>query len=311
MFRFLYPGPASLGRLICLKKLAVMAAALLLLASSARAAWVETGLLDYSLPVDFSPGMPARQANYVSDTVYQDPTLKVVITTDYYNGIRCWTADVEISDASQLRTVSAAGFDSNGSEYGTVLANRMNAVLAVDGDYYCYTADTPVIIRQGITYRNRLRKKPGPDVLLIDEDGNFHGIEDAREGDIGEEIGGRKIINAFCFGPLLVNNGSIRRNKTNPRMKTDQRCQRVAIAQTGPLKYRIIVTGPNARGSKGFAFEDWRRFVADMPDVQVAYNLDGGDSAVLVFNGMKINDPENTNERPLADIIYFASAMPR
>ena len=39
--------------------------------------------------------------------------------------------------------------------------------------------------------------------------------------------------------------------------------------------------------------------------------LDGGDSAVLVFNGVKINDPENTNERPLADIIYFASAMPQ
>ena len=47
-----------------------------------------------------------------------------------------------------------------------------------------------------------------------------------------------------------------------------------------------------------------------MSDIQVAYNLDGGDSAVLVFNNHKINDPENTNERPLADIIYFASAWP-
>ena len=71
------------------------------------------------------------------------------------------------------------------------------------------------------------------------------------------------------------------------------------------------MTGPNVRGSKAFRFEDWRKFVAGMSDIEVAYNLDGGDSAVLVFNGVKINDPENTNERPLADIIYFASAMPQ
>ena len=47
-----------------------------------------------------------------------------------------------------------------------------------------------------------------------------------------------------------------------------------------------------------------------MSDIQVAYNLDGGDSAVLVFNNQKINDPNNNNERQLADIIYFASAWP-
>ena len=35
-----------------------------------------------------------------------------------------------------------------------------------------------------------------------------------------------------------------------------------------------------------------------------------GDAKLMVFNGEKINDPENDNERPLADIIYFASAYP-
>ena len=64
------------------------------------------------------------------------------------------------------------------------------------------------------------------------------------------------------------------------------------------------------RGSKAFRFDEWKKFVAGMDDIQNAYNLDGGDSAVLVFNNKKINDPENENERPLADIIYFASAWP-
>ena len=293
-----------------MKRLIAMLAALLLSASSACAAWMETEVLHYALPVDFSPGMPVNPLNYVSETVYQDPTLKVVITSDFYSGVRYWIADIEIADASQLRTVAAESFDSKGAEAGSVLARRVNAVIAVDGDYYCYTSDTPVIIRQGVVFRNKLRKKPGQDVLLIDEDGDFHGIEDAKEGDVAEEIDGKKVINGFHFGPLLVNHGEIRRNKANSHMKADQPCQRVAIAQTGHLKYRIIVTGPNTRGSRAFRFEDWRRFVAEMPDVQVAYNLDGGDSAVLIFNGRKVNDPENTNERPLADMIYFASALP-
>ena len=93
-------------------------------------------------------------------------------------------------------------------------------------------------------------------------------------------------------------------------MKPDQYSQRVAIAQTGHLKYRIIVTGPNKRGSRALKFEQWREFVAKMTDLQVAYNLDGGDSAVLIFKNMKVNDPDNENERQLADIIYFASALP-
>lgn len=268
------------------------------------------------LPIDFSPGNVLNPKFFVSDTVYEDPTIKVVITAGDDKGRKYWIADIEIADASQLRTASAEGFDTNGTEFGTVLARRMNAVVAVDGDYYCYAYNNPVhvTIRQGITFENSLR--PGKrgdnknqDVLLIDEDGDFHGLEDPLAGDVGTEINGKKIINAFYFGPLLVNNGKVR-EKDPSHMKTNQFSQRAAICQTGHLKYRIIVTGPHKRGSKAFQFYPWRKFVADMEDIQVAYNLDGGDSAFLYFNNQRINDPLSTNDRNLSDIIYFASAWP-
>ena len=299
------------GREKRMKRLTAVLAALLLCACPACAVPEGAGTAGYTLPVDFSPGMPPDPANYVSETVYEDPTICVEITPDNDNGRLFWIADIEIADASQLRTAAANGFDRRGTEFGHVLARRMNAVVAVDGDYYCYTSDTPLIIRQGVVYRNKLTKKPGQDVLLIDEDGDFHGIEDAKAGDVGETVDGKKIINAFHFGPLLVNHGQIRTGKINRHMKPEQRSQRVAIAQTGHLKYRIIVTGPNERGSRALNFEEWRQFVASMPDIEVAYNLDGGDSAVLVFRNQKVNDPDNENERPLADIIYFASALPQ
>ena len=39
-----------------------------------------------------------------------------------------------------------------------------------------------------------------------------------------------------------------------------------------------------------------------------AYNLDGGDSAMLYFHGKKLNDRSQTS-RKISDIVYFASAV--
>ena len=293
-----------------MKKYLTVLAVLFLLFSAVCCTAAAEDTPHYTLPVDFSPGMPVNQKYYLSDTVYEDPTIKVTISTGVEEGVLYWIADIELQDASQLRTVAAEDFDSNGTEFGSVLARRMNAVLAVDGDYYCYVrSGTTVTIRQGIAYQDHW-DRARQDVLVIDEDGDFHGITEPASLQGCTEIDGKKIINAFCFGPLLVNDGKIGTRKAPYWVPDDQYSQRVAIAQTGHLKYRVIVTGPYKRGSRAFLFERWRRFVASMDDIQVAYNLDGGDSAVMVFNGEKINDPGNENERPLADIIYFASAWP-
>ena len=293
-----------------MRRLSMLLAALFFLFCFSFSAIAEaTETPHYTLPIDFSPGLPVDQKFSLSDTVYEDPTLKVKITTGDTNGVLYWIADIEIQDVSQLRTAAAEGFDSKGSEYGSVLAKRMNAVLAVDGDYYCYSRGVPLTIRQGIVYNNELRYMRGHDILLIDDNGDFHCLTNPTEKDINDLMKTHKILDAFYFGPTLVKDGTISTSPPYP-LKTNQFSQRAAIAQTGHLKYRIIVTGPNKRGSKAFKFEEWRSFVAGMDDIQCAYNLDGGDSAVLVFNNHKINDPENNNERQLADIIYFASAWP-
>ncbi len=293
-----------------MKRFSALLAVLMLVVSfpfSVRAE--DTEAPHYTLPIDFSAGMPIDQKYYISETVYEDPTLKVAITTGDSNGVLYWIADIEIQDPSQLRTLAAEGFDASGTEYGHVLAKRVNAVLAVDGDFYCYSRGVPLTIRQGRTYQNKLGSMRGHDILLIDENGDFHCLENPTEKKVNNLLKSKKIINAFYFGPILVKDGEMCQSM-NSSIKNDQYSQRVAIAQTGHLKYRVIVTGPHKRGSKAFRFDEWKKFVADMDDVQNAYNLDGGDSAVLVFNNKKINDPENTNERPLSNIIDFASPWP-
>ena len=284
-----------------------LALALLLFAAGALA---EEAAPHYTLPIDFSPGQPVNTDFFLSETEYEDPTLKVSIHTGLTdNRTEYWYADVEIADASQLRTASADGFDSNAVAPGPLIASRMNAVVAINGDYFSYRGHD-FYIRQGIEYKNHLRRTW--DILVIDEDGDFHGFKSPTNGEVGTEIDGKKIINGFCFGPLLINGGEKMPRGYDTGMSADTKCQRMAIAQIGPLKYRVVCcAGPrSARAGQGLTLEDFREFLYGMGDIQVAYNLDGGESTMLIINGEKINSPDNPNTRDVADIIYFASAYP-
>lgn len=256
------------------------------------------------LPINFSPGMKLDDSHFISDMEYEDPTIHVVITTGREDECDYWIADITIGDASQLRTAAADGFDSNMVMKGERLARRMNAVLAIDGDYFFYSG-RGYIMRQGELYLNNLRG--GRDVLMIDEDGDFHVVIKAEAGSVNARVDGKKVINAFFFGPALVVDGKVTSNFNWPDMASGYRSQRVALCQVGPLHYKAIVCAAPFRGSAGMTMEQFAKFVAKQ-DVQVAYNFDGGDSSMLIFGGKKLNDVDNPKTRDIADIVYFASA---
>ena len=258
----------------------------------------------YALPIDFSGGCELDPRNFDGKTFYQDPTITVTITSGRYSDCDWWMADIVIASPTQLRTVSAGGFNTSMTMTGSFLAKSVNAVLAVDGDYYFYTGKG-YILRQGILYKNVLDGTT--DVLLIDEDGDFHVISRARQGEVSDTINGKKVINAMYFGPALVIDGDPVRGVSGANMAEEKGRQRMAICQVGPLHYKCICCAGPARGSSGMNLQVFTYFVADM-GVKTAYNLDGGDSTMLIFNGEKINDVNNASSRKISDIIYFASA---
>lgn len=56
--------------------------------------------------------------------------------------------------------------------------------------------------------------------------------------------------------------------------------------------------------------------LSSMPEIQTAYNLDGGSSSTMVFRmddscWKKVNALSNPKVRELKDIIYFATAWDR
>ena len=280
------------------------------------------------LPWDFSGGMPLKAENFRGSGQYIDDTILVAIQVGRFDngtatGCEYWVATVKIAHPSQLRTTSANGFRSEMLMKGTAMARRVNAVLAINGDYYCYTHHG-YILRQGQLFLDDLRGDR--DVLLIDEDGDFHIVRNPYTGQVHETIDGKRVMQAFFFGPVLVENGKLVRDMAlRDDMAAEERKQRMCIAQVGPLEYKCICCGPPARGNSGMNLTEFSRLVYEIgiddaqrktkrtgkpvESVITAYNLDGGNSTMLIFNGEKLNDPKNQDTRDIADIIYFASAL--
>ena len=275
---------------------------------------------DYLLPIDFSPGKEPSAEGYIENT-YSDSTIQVGVDTGIFENCQYWVADIHIQDPSQLRTMSAAesgSFEKAAQRRAEALAERSKAVLALNGDYF---EDTPrkgrgYIVRQGILYRNKL-DEPGyntarfMDVLLIDSNGDFSVVYQPVKDDVISVTGNETIINSFSFGPALVDNGELIKDyKGADRwvdMAADEPRQRICICQAGPLHYKVICCAGPYKGNAGLTIEQFARLVYAQ-DVKIAYNLDGGDSTLLYFNGTRINEFGSKSARKLMDIIYFASA---
>lgn len=282
-------------------KLLLIALALVLLSSKVCA---KEPLEERPLPIDFSAGV-VPDPNGFDGWSYADPTLTVSMESGRQDECDYWIADIRVGHASQLRTVAADGFDSDLVMPAQTLALRMNAVLALNGDYFNYHK-TGFTLRQGTVYKDRLNGRR--DVLLIDEDGDFHFLRKAVKGRGVTEIDGKRVINALCFGPVLVENGELNQDYSCDEAAYGELCQRIAIAQTGRLHYQVICCGAPERGSTGMTIRQFAKLTHSLGVVN-AYNLDGGNSTFLLFNGEKVNDPDNPKARDIADLICFVSSF--
>ena len=253
--------------------------------------------------------------------MYEDPTIRVekhrfVSPYDEF-GCTVYYAIITIGDASQLRTYPANGKDFVSGTRMTcaMLSKRVRAVLAINGDYPAtFTGNTAnaYVLRQGQVYRDSV--SADLDILLIDEDGDFHVLR--REEDLSgidkTQIDGKKVINAFQFGPALVIDGEpvddetlLDRSRSPMYAEPDDQNQRMIICQIGPLQYMVVCVA-----HWGAKLTTMRDIAMSLAPCRTAYVLDGGESTQMVFLGVLCNNTEGSKDsRELADIIYFASAQ--
>ena len=301
---------AEKGRWACL-----LLAAMLLICGCAA------GESTSRLPIDMSGGMPLGEKFSWDQEVYEDPTIRVEVhrvdgmQTEWK--VYYYYALITLQDASQLRTAAADGksFVSRAKAPAQTMARRVNAALAINGDYsgtdFGGKGDN-FILRQGTVFRDDTAAEL--DLLLIDEDGDFHVLLRNEENKSIDktQINGKRVINAFQFGPALVIDGEkvadeelVDPSHSPLHAEPEGRAQRMCIAQTGPLQYMVLCC------RWGLDLTTLRDLAMSLADCQTVYTLDGGNSTQLIFMGQKINNVKNNGDsvRPITDIIYFASAQ--
>jgi exopolysaccharide biosynthesis protein len=268
----------------------------------------------YVLPLDFSPA-PAPNPDLYTEDGYEDETISVRLEhREMEDGTKMHIAYVRIADPSQLRTNVAHPDDLTHAHprLVTKMTSEANAVIAVGGDNYNQETQ-----KKSFEYRmtQKIRSKTNKykDILIIDDQGDFHlfiksqGIKEFPE-QLNKE--GRKIVNAFTFGPALVKDGELVELDSGYGYNPGGREPRVAIGQLGPLNYVLVVIEVKSRdGKSGFSQHKLAEFMYELGCKQ-AFNLDGGNSAIMVFGDQVIKGQPGGDERQLYDIVYFASAKP-
>ena len=274
------------------------------------------------IPLDQKTMEPVNEVFYTSETSYSDPTLQIEISGGSAYGSDYIVARIRIANPTQLRSYvhrSSAG------DYPDRMAERQNMVLAITGDSFRTNTQTKknsskYVIRQGETLLTQnWREDSFFDILMIDDQGDFHILKTPTREEVDAFLQEHTIWQSFCFGPGLIIDGTLREleNKDMDRDRRnavgwDKRAQRICICQMDKLSYMVVVTGgPDNPGNKGMLMDEFIQVILSEGRPMQVYNLDGGNSAWLVFHNEKINRfgrGRSQGRRKIEDVLYFASA---
>lgn len=245
---------------------------------------------------------PAVSEPIRTETSYADGNILVELSTYRLLDTTVYVADVQLSSPDYLKTAFAnSTYGRNITEKTSAIASSVDAILAVNGDYYG-AQRSGYVIRNGVLYRN---ESSGGEDLVIYADGTF-GIVDESEV-TAESLLESGAWNVLSFGPALVQNGAVAVSEKEEVGRAMASNPRTAIGVIDDLHYVFVVSDGRTGESDGLSLYELAAFLQSL-GVETAYNLDGGGSSSMVFLGSVINNPVNgrrSSERSVSDIVYI------
>lgn len=255
--------------------------------------------------------------------IYVSQTSKVIIQRKYdaTQPLTWFEADLygDLDAGEMLRTVQ-----NDPEKMGKVrvdateTAKKHNVVFAMNTDYYTYRVavnnnrHTGIVIRDGrILYDDPYTEKqvtnsmfPNLDMLAFMPDGSlkvYHSWEKTAQEFIDEGV-----QTVYSFGPYLLLDGKVSERAYANNENKNPRC---AIGMVEPGHYVAIMCEGRLKRSAGVTIS----YLAKMmraKGCQVAFNMDGGQTAVMVFMGKQLNqigayDGGKTNSRPTSEVLGF------
>ena len=239
----------------------------------------------------------------ITDTSYEDENISIKISTERVNNTTYYVADISLSDSEYLKTALAKNtYGRNIKETTSEMAENNNAIFAINGDYYGFR-DYGYVIRNGVLYRNKANEDN--DALVIDNDGNFSIVNESEVS--AEELLNEGAWQVLSFGPALIEDGDIVVDENEEVSQAKTSNPRTAIGQVDELHYIVVVADGRTSQSEGLSLYELAQVMKEY-NCTTAYNLDGGGSSTMYFNGEVINNPTSggsIEERSVSDIVYI------
>lgn len=265
----------------------------------------EPGSMTEQEPGSGESGSGEERTVQVTETSYVDDQMTIKIETYREYDTDIYVAEVILKSPESLRTALAADtYGRNITAATSEIARAQGGILAVNGDFYGAQNDG-YVIRNGVLYREEQRQADQED-LVIYGDGRMEVVRES-------EASAKELLEAgawqvLSFGPGLVEGGEIQVSENDEVGKAMASNPRTAIAMIEPLHYLFVVSDGRTDESRGLSLYELAEFLSGF-SVSCAYNLDGGGSSTMYFNGRIVNTPTTwggrVQERSVSDIVYI------
>lgn len=238
------------------------------------------------------------------ENFYKSPNVSVTVETveQELDGHfqRWYVADIYVADISCLASyVENDSYESYVTTPALELAELAGAIVSINGDYCNAQAQSGFFVRNGRVYQQE--ELPRCDIAVLYTDGS---LETYAPGEYTvEEILERQPWQVWKFGPELLDGAGQPLESFNTSSAIEAANPRAAIGYFEPGHYCFVVSEGRLRdGGYGLTMAELAQIFSDL-GCKSAYNLDGGDSACMVFQGEVCNI--RSGQRELGDILLI------
>ena len=246
-----------------------------------------------------------EDAQVVEDDSSEEESVSASLTQTRYLNTEMYVVDIYANDPTALLAALANDtYGKNVTQTTSQMAEAQGATVAINGDYYG-ARNAGYVIRNGVLYRDEAQSADQED-LVIYKDGSFEII---REGDVSaQELVDAGAWQVYSFGPGLIVDGEVDVSEGEEVGRAKASNPRTAIGKVSEGHYVFVVSDGRTDESEGLSLSELATYMCDELGVECAYNLDGGGSSTLWYEGEVVNNPASTGrsgrERSVSDIVY-------
>ncbi len=231
---------------------------------------------------------------------YTSTTLNIELLKKTKHGVSYWVAHIKTADASQLKSALSYGTYGGTRQTTSSAVSSNGGIIGINGSAFDYDSGKPwantVCIKNGVVYADHVTND---NVMAVTWDGIMYRIP---AGQSASDLIAAGVKDTYVFGPTLIMEGvSVYKDQVTAA-EALKYYPRTAVGMVSQNDYVLVVTDTgNYSGLNG---DDLVSIFLSY-GCQFAYNLDGGGSSTLYFNGQVMNSLISDYQRPCADFLYF------